>query len=107
MFILLSRGHLPKNWKSKAIENPGPRGRGVYSAVARPFREFRQFTMIAVTRLNGKSFVVNAALIRYIESTPDTMITLMGGEKVIVKEPLEEVVERAIQYNRKIRMFDE
>ena len=63
--------------------------------------------MIAVTRLNGKSFVVNAALIRYIESTPDTMITLIGGEKLIVKEPLEEVVEKAIEYNRKLRIFDE
>ena len=63
--------------------------------------------MIAVTRLNGTQFVVNAELIRYIESTPDTMITLMGGEKVFVKETMEDVVERAIQYNRKIRVFDE
>ena len=61
--------------------------------------------MIALTRLNGKNFVVNAEQIRYIESTPDTMITLMNGEKLMVKQPLEEVVELAIQYNRQIRAF--
>jgi flagellar protein FlbD len=61
--------------------------------------------VIAVTRLNGKRFVVNAEQIRYIESTPDTLITLISGDKIMVKEPLEEVVERAIQYGRQIRAF--
>ena len=61
--------------------------------------------MIAVTRLNGKKFVVNAEQIRYVESTPDTMITLMNGDKIMVKEPLEEVVNLAVQYQRQIRVF--
>ncbi len=61
--------------------------------------------MIAVTRLNGKRFVVNAEQIRYVESTPDTMITLMNGDKIMVKEPLEEVVSLAVQYQRQIRVF--
>ncbi|MBN1766799.1 MAG: flagellar FlbD family protein [Sedimentisphaerales bacterium] len=61
--------------------------------------------MIPVTRLNGKRFVVNAEQIRYIETTPDTMITLMNGDKVMVKEQLEQVVELAIEYNRQIRCF--
>ena len=61
--------------------------------------------MITVTRLNDKKIVVNAEQIRYIESTPDTMITLITGDKLMVKESLEEVVERALQYQRQIRAF--
>jgi len=63
--------------------------------------------MIAVTRLNSKRFIINAEQIRYIESTPDTMITLMNGDRVMVKESIEEVVCRAIEYNRQIRVFGE
>ncbi len=61
--------------------------------------------MIDVTRLNGKRFVVNAELIRYVESTPDTMITLINGDRFMVQETLEEVVSRAIEYGRQIRAF--
>ena len=61
--------------------------------------------MIVVTRLNGKRFVVNAEQIRFIESTPDTLITMMNGDKIMVKEQLEEVVGRAVEYNRQIRAF--
>jgi flagellar protein FlbD len=59
--------------------------------------------MIKVTKLNGKPIVVNAELIRYIEETPDTLITLIGGDRLIVKEPMEEVVRRAIEYARSVR----
>ena len=61
--------------------------------------------MIPVTRLNGKRFIVNAELIRFVESTPDTMITLTGGDKFMVKETLEEVVNLAIEYGRQLRNF--
>ena len=61
--------------------------------------------MIVVTRLNGKRFVVNAEQIRFIESTPDTLIAMMNGDKIMVKEQLEEVVGRAVEYNRQIRAF--
>ena len=61
--------------------------------------------MISVTRLNGKRFVVNAEQIRYVEKTPDTMITLMNGDKVMVKESIEDVVELSVEYNRQIRAF--
>lgn len=61
--------------------------------------------MIALTRLNNKRFVLNAEQIRYIESTPDTLITLIGGDKVMVKETLEEVVKRAVEYTRQVRIF--
>ena len=59
--------------------------------------------MIKVTKLNNQEIIVNAELIRFIEQTPDTLITLISGDRLIVKEPMEEVVKRAIEYNRSIR----
>ena len=59
--------------------------------------------MIVVTRLNGEQFVVNAEKIRYVESTPDTIICCDTGEKLMVKESLKEVMRRAIDYARVIR----
>lgn len=59
--------------------------------------------MIKVTRLNGKGIIVNAELIRIVEQTPDTMITLTSGDKITVRETMDEVVERAIEYARSIR----
>lgn len=56
--------------------------------------------MIQVTRFNGSKFYLNAEMIRSIESTPDTVITLMSGEKMIVKEPSQEVVKKIIMYKR-------
>jgi flagellar protein FlbD len=61
--------------------------------------------VIKLTRLNGSPFVVNADVIRTIESRPDTTIVLMNGESFIVKETLEEVVARAIEYGRMVRVF--
>ena len=54
--------------------------------------------MIAVTRLNGTKFCVNAELIEQIESTPDTVITLITGNNIIVRESVEEVRTRIIAY---------
>ena len=62
--------------------------------------------MIPVTRLNGKKFVVNASQIRFVESTPDTMITLNSGDKVMVQESIDQVVALVIQYERQIRVFE-
>ncbi len=59
--------------------------------------------MIALTRLNGKSFVINAEKIRYVESTPDTVVCCDNGEKMMVRETLQEVMKRAIEYARVIR----
>lgn len=59
--------------------------------------------MITLSRLNGKPFVLNAELIRTIEENPDTTIQLVNGERVIVRESMEEVVERAIEYGRTLR----
>jgi len=61
--------------------------------------------MIQVTRLIGKMMIVNAELIRFVEQTPDTLITLISGDKLLVKEPMDEVVRRAIEYARSVRTF--
>ena len=61
--------------------------------------------MIKVTRLNGKEFVVNADLIQFLEETPDTVVTLTNHEKIIVKEPVDEVIRRIREYQRSIRTF--
>jgi flagellar protein FlbD len=59
--------------------------------------------MIKLTRLNGEEFVVNAELIRLVESRPDTFVTLTNDDRIIVRESVEEVVRRAIAYRRVIR----
>jgi flagellar protein FlbD len=59
--------------------------------------------MIALTRLNGQQFVLNAEKIRYIEATPDTVVCCDTGEKMMVKESLAEVMRKAIEYSRIIR----
>jgi flagellar protein FlbD len=59
--------------------------------------------MIVLTRLNGQQIVMNAEKIRYIEATPDTVVCTDHGEKLMVKETLQEVTRRAIEYARVIR----
>ena len=59
--------------------------------------------MITLTRLNGQPFVINAEKIRYVEQTPDTVVCCDTGEKLMVKENLQEVVRKAIEYARIIR----
>lgn len=59
--------------------------------------------MITLTRLNGQRFVVNAEKIRYVEASPDTIVCCDTGDRMIVKETLEEVTRRAIDYARVIR----
>ena len=59
--------------------------------------------MITVTRLNDRPFVLNAELIRTVESNPDTTITLINGDHFIVKESMKEVVQLSIDYGRNLR----
>lgn len=61
--------------------------------------------MIKLTRLNGEEFVVNAELIRFVESRPDTYVTLTTDDRLIVRESVDEVVARAIAWSRSIRML--
>ena len=59
--------------------------------------------MIVLTRLNGQNFVVNAEKIRMVESTPDTVVCCESGERLMVRETLQEVIPRAIEYGRLLR----
>ena len=59
--------------------------------------------MIVLTRLNGSQFVVNAERIRYVEATPDTVVCCEQDERYIVREQLNEVVRRAIEWARMTR----
>ncbi|ADB18996.1 flagellar FlbD family protein [Pirellula staleyi DSM 6068] len=56
--------------------------------------------MIKLTRLDGERFVLNAELIRYVESRPDTFVTLTSGERMVVRESMDEVMSLAIQYQQ-------
>mgnify|MGYP001773098185 CR=1 FL=1 len=61
--------------------------------------------MIKVTRLNGQEIVVNADLIEYLESSPDTIIALTTGKKIMVKESVDEVIEKIIEYRRRCVVY--
>ena len=56
--------------------------------------------MIKLTRLDGEAFLLNAELIRYVESRPDTFVTLTTGDRLIVRESMDEVMERAVRYQQ-------
>jgi len=57
--------------------------------------------MIKLTRLDGERFILNADLIRYVEQRPDTFITLTSGERVIVREQMDDVLELALEYQQR------
>ena len=58
--------------------------------------------MIKVTRLDNREFTVNADMIEFIESTPETILSLSSGRKVVVREPVDEVVRRIIEYRHRV-----
>ena len=58
--------------------------------------------MIKLTRLNNSEFFINADMIEFVDSVPDTIITLLSGKKITVTEPVDIVIERVIEYRRKI-----
>ncbi len=58
--------------------------------------------MIHVTRLNNQPFIVNAELVKFVEQSPDTVITLVSGDKIVVRESANEVLKKVIEYRRLI-----
>lgn len=58
--------------------------------------------MIELSRLNGHPIVINAELIKFVEQNPDTVITLVTGDKLVVREPAAEVMQRVLSYRRRL-----
>ncbi len=61
-----------------------------------------QGKMIEVKRINGRDLIINAELIEFIEVTPDTIISMSTGKKIIVKDTPEEVIKKVLEYRREI-----
>ena len=59
--------------------------------------------MISLKRLNGTSFFLNPDLMEQMESTPDTVITLTTGNNIVVLESPDEVINKVVEYRRKIQ----
>jgi flagellar protein FlbD len=58
--------------------------------------------MIAVTRLDGASILLNADVVEWIEQTPDTLIGLLNGERVLVRESPDELVRRIVAFKQSV-----
>ena len=58
--------------------------------------------MVKLTRLNDSKVVINADLIEFVESLPDTIVTMTTGQKLMVKESVEEVIKLVVEYKRNI-----
>lgn len=63
------------------------------------------YNMVNLTRLNDSKVVINADLIEFVESLPDTIVTMTTGQKIMVKESVEEVVRLVVEYKRSILVF--
>lgn len=62
--------------------------------------------MIPLTRLNRTPLFVNVDLIQHIEATPDTVITLTSGNNFMVRETPEQIIDRIVEYRRRIARVD-
>lgn len=62
--------------------------------------------MIEVSRINGKKVIINSELIETVESTPDTVITLTNGKKMVVKDTTDEIIRKVIEYKQETLTID-
>jgi flagellar protein FlbD len=58
--------------------------------------------MIELTRLNGRKLFVNCDLLKCAEASPDTVLTLLTGDKIVVRESCEEVVALAVSFRARV-----
>jgi flagellar protein FlbD len=58
--------------------------------------------LVTLSRLNGSVVAINPDLITWIDVTPDTIVSLLGGDKIIVRESLEEVIEQIVAFRRTV-----
>ncbi|WP_425449185.1 flagellar FlbD family protein [Dethiothermospora halolimnae] len=62
--------------------------------------------MIEVSRINGKKVIINSELIETVESTPDTVITLTNGKKMVVEDTTDEIIRKVIKYKQETLTID-
>ena len=62
--------------------------------------------MIKLTRLNNHVVAINPDHIGWVDATPDTTLFLIGGEKIIVRETLDELIANVVEYRRRVRMTE-
>ena len=62
----------------------------------------RFMTMIIVTKLDNRKILLNLETVKYLESVPDTLISFVNGESLMVRESLEEVQQAVIQYQQNV-----
>ncbi len=60
------------------------------------------FIVIQVARLNGKCFYINPDLIEFVEETPDTVLTMTTGKKVVVEDTADALIQKIVAYKQKI-----
>ena len=58
--------------------------------------------MIRLTRINHAPMVLNSELIEHIETTPDTVISLTNGQKLVVLEAVEEIIDKVVEFRRRL-----
>ncbi len=58
--------------------------------------------MLKLTRFDGSQIVINVDLIEFVEKTPDTVISLSSNRKILVRESVDEVIEKTVEFKRKI-----
>jgi len=61
--------------------------------------------MIELTQLSGRTFWVNPHQIEYIEKTPDTMLSMLSGKKITVREDVDQIIDRIVEYRKRIGGF--
>jgi len=58
--------------------------------------------MIKLTRFDGSEFAVNAELVKFVEATPDTIVTLTSDQKILVLESVDEVIAKVMEYKQRV-----
>ncbi|MGB6061968.1 MAG: flagellar FlbD family protein, partial [Candidatus Aquilonibacter sp.] len=72
------------------------------AAAPPPPLAYLEINMIALTRLNGHPVMVNSDLIEQIEETPDTVVTLTSGNRLVVRDRMLEIQQKIIDFKRRI-----
>lgn len=63
--------------------------------------------MVTLTKLNNQRFTINSDLIETLEETPDTVIVMTTGNRYVVKETQQEIIDKVINYKRKTHLLDD